>query len=181
MVISAARNASRSVTPTGEVNANARILSLVHNVRMWMTTKDPSSPYHLRQLSNAPTSNNGPNELPCNGTELRPILDQDRQNYVTDVESDDRIGRDGSSSISERSGLESRLVHRAEENTGGESQGEESHERRVWEKLRRYLVVCLLVLLITFSAAAYSLVGPFIPIEVNSYRCSTEMHGSFMQ
>ena len=35
------------------------------------------------------------------------------------------------------------------------------------EKLRRILVVCLLVLLIVFAACAYSMVGPFLPIEVH--------------
>ena len=44
----------------------------------------------------------------------------------------------------------------------------EASERREfsWEKLRRLLVVCLLVLLILFAAAAYSLVGPILPVEV---------------
>ena len=41
-----------------------------------------------------------------------------------------------------------------------------SKRKRLSEKLRRILVVCLLVLLIVFAACAYSMVGPFLPIEV---------------
>ena len=45
----------------------------------------------------------------------------------------------------------------------------QSRRKQIWEKLRRALVVCLLVLLIVFAACAYSMVGPFLPIEVYTY------------
>ena len=47
----------------------------------------------------------------------------------------------------------------------------ESKRKRVSEKLRRILVVCLLVLLIVFAGCAYSMVGPFLPIEVCCCMC----------
>ena len=50
---------------------------------------------------------------------------------------------------------------------GSDSDGGES--RKLWEKWRSVLVVCLLMLVIGFEAAAYSLVGPFLPIQVGSY------------
>ena len=46
-----------------------------------------------------------------------------------------------------------------------------SKRKRLSEKLRRILVVCLLVLLIVFAACAYSMVGPFLPIEVYMMCC----------
>ena len=53
-----------------------------------------------------------------------------------------------------------------EETNGTEGDVGESKRKRLSEKLRRILVVCLLVLLIVFAACAYSMVGPFLPIEV---------------
>ena len=47
----------------------------------------------------------------------------------------------------------------------------ESRRKRVSEKLRRILVVCLMVLLIVFAGCAYSMVGPFLPIEVCCCMC----------
>ena len=46
-----------------------------------------------------------------------------------------------------------------------------SRRKRLSEKLRRILVVCLLVLLIVFAACAYSMVGPFLPIEIYCCMC----------
>ena len=60
-----------------------------------------------------------------------------------------------------------------EETNGTEGDVGESKRKRVSEKLRRILVVCLLVLLIVFAACAYSMVGPFLPIEVCCCMCCT--------
>ena len=45
-------------------------------------------------------------------------------------------------------------------------EGDQSTGKKLWEKLRRVLVVVLLVSLVTLSASAYSMVGSFLPIEV---------------
>ena len=47
----------------------------------------------------------------------------------------------------------------------GDTSGGESRQK-LWEKLRRFSVTSLLVLTITFTASAESLVGPFLPIQV---------------
>ena len=68
--------------------------------------------------------------------------------------------------------LRSVLGEDVEESSSGAVEGSDSgsgESRKLWEKWRSFLVVCLLILVVSFDAAAYSLVGPFLPIAVGSY------------
>ena len=48
-------------------------------------------------------------------------------------------------------------------------EGESSSTHLVWGKWRRGLVVCVLWLAQVLITSAYSLVGPFLPLEVHVY------------
>ena len=104
------------------------------------------------------------------GSELRPILARDEQSHVRTNSEECAEGDTGSnsiSSISEDTSSELRSFQSENEDPDSDENIDGgSWKKQVWEKIRRLLVVCLLVLLILFAASAYSLVGPFLPIEV---------------
>ena len=60
---------------------------------------------------------------------------------------------------------ESNSIRSAESNTDVTG-NEESKRQQLEEKFRRVLVLVILSLLLVFTASAYSIVGPFLPIEV---------------
>ena len=79
------------------------------------------------------------------------------------------LRRGNGSTSSEANGTELRPILGEDEGEGEESEknsSEGSRQTRLWERFRRLLVVCLLVLVIFFAASAYSVPDPFFPIEV---------------